>query len=80
MESVWITRQLCWHEGADSGLASDPAECETNELMDGRCGSPDIPGGSHIQAHLGWRCFMADYRDAAINPQLLQRRMFMFTG
>lgn len=53
MESVWITRQLCWHEGADSGLASDPAECETNELMDGRCGSLDIPGGSHIQAHLG---------------------------
>lgn len=46
MKIVWLTNQRCWHEGADSGLARDLAECETNELMDGRCGSLDRPGGS----------------------------------
>lgn len=70
METAWIIKPGCWHEGADSGLASDLAECETNELMDGRCGSLDSPGGSHPGTP-----GMVPFHGRLWTAQLLQRRM-----
>lgn len=40
----------------------------------------DSTGGSHVQALLPLRCFMAGYRDASKSPQLLQRGIFMSPG